>query len=369
MLLPSPWRAAFGAAKPYKIGSMQPLTGVAAAGGKTALVGIQMAADRINKMGGINGRPVDLIVADDQSKPDIGRRAVEKLVGRGQHRRACRRLPVEYLPRLHAGLGGPPAGQHDRRLPRHDADHQLNATATLSAPSTMRRPRRSRLRPIWSRSSARNGTSSMPTMPGASRPATPTPPRSRNRAARSSAAPASRSAPPTRRRSCPRSTAISTGCSASPSATDGVTLANQLYDLGLTKKYKWAGDGAIAESTNLPALGNKIEGFVGINRYLPVFDPPLDTPANHKFFDDAVARLKKIDPSGPLPDRYIAVELRGHERLEAGHREIGFPGPRRHAQADRGARRSRDEGGRRFPQGDKTLRKEDHQAFLREFCS
>ena len=80
MLAPAPWRAAFGDAKPYKIGSLQPLTGLAASGGKTAVVGIQMAVDRINKMGGINGRPVDLIVADDQSKPDVGRRAVEKLV-------------------------------------------------------------------------------------------------------------------------------------------------------------------------------------------------------------------------------------------------------------------------------------------------
>lgn len=34
MLMPSPWRAAFGEAKPYKIGTLQPLTGVAAAGGK-----------------------------------------------------------------------------------------------------------------------------------------------------------------------------------------------------------------------------------------------------------------------------------------------------------------------------------------------
>ena len=29
---------------------------------------------------------------------------------------------------------------------------------------------------------------------------------------------------------------------------DGVTIGNQAYDLGLTKKYKWAGDGAITES-------------------------------------------------------------------------------------------------------------------------
>src|SRR5215831_5936354 len=79
MLAPAPWRAAFGQAKPYKIGTTQPLSGTAASGGKTALVGIQMAVDRINKAGGINGRPVELIVADDEGKPDVGRRKAEKL--------------------------------------------------------------------------------------------------------------------------------------------------------------------------------------------------------------------------------------------------------------------------------------------------
>src|SRR5258708_15687202 len=38
-----------------------------------------MAVDRINKAGGINGRPVELIVADYESKPDVGRRKAEKL--------------------------------------------------------------------------------------------------------------------------------------------------------------------------------------------------------------------------------------------------------------------------------------------------
>src|SRR5215475_9839246 len=80
MLVPAPWRAAFGQAKPYKIGTLQPLSGAGAAGGKTALVGVQMAVDRINKSGGINGRPVEAVVADDESKPDVGRRKAEKLV-------------------------------------------------------------------------------------------------------------------------------------------------------------------------------------------------------------------------------------------------------------------------------------------------
>ncbi|HEY1473612.1 MAG TPA: hypothetical protein VGF53_05970, partial [Pseudolabrys sp.] len=52
MLVPAPWQAAFGQAKPYKIGTEQPLSGAGAAGGKTALVGVQMAVDRINKSGG-----------------------------------------------------------------------------------------------------------------------------------------------------------------------------------------------------------------------------------------------------------------------------------------------------------------------------
>src|SRR5262245_66165762 len=68
MLVPAPWLAAFGQAKPLKIGTLQPLSGAAAAGGKTSLVGVQMAVDRINKPGGVNGRPGDLIMSDDGSK-------------------------------------------------------------------------------------------------------------------------------------------------------------------------------------------------------------------------------------------------------------------------------------------------------------
>src|SRR5205807_9402256 len=66
MLVPEPWRAAFGAAKPYKIGSEQPLSGAGAAGGKTAVVGLQMAVDRINSSGGINGRSGEFIISVDE---------------------------------------------------------------------------------------------------------------------------------------------------------------------------------------------------------------------------------------------------------------------------------------------------------------
>jgi len=148
---------------------------------------------------------------------------------------------------------------------------------------------------------------------------------------------------------------------------DGVTIGNQAYDLGLTKKYKWAGDGAIAESTNLPALGKKIEGFVGINRYLPVLDPPLDTAAHKQFFDEAVARLKQIDPSGPLPDRYVQSNYEAMHFLKLGMEKSGFRGREDTMKLIEVLEGLEVKEGDDFPQGDKSLRKEDHQAFVREF--
>jgi branched-chain amino acid transport system substrate-binding protein len=148
---------------------------------------------------------------------------------------------------------------------------------------------------------------------------------------------------------------------------DGVTIGNQAFDLGLTKKYKWAGDGAIAESTNLPALGNKIEGFVGINRYIPVLDAPLNTPAHKTFFDEAVVRLKQIDPSGPLPDRYVQSNYEAMNALRIGMEKSGFRGREDTNKLIEALEGLEMKEGDDFPQGDKSLRKDDHQAFLREF--
>jgi ABC-type branched-subunit amino acid transport system substrate-binding protein len=148
---------------------------------------------------------------------------------------------------------------------------------------------------------------------------------------------------------------------------DGVTIGNQAFDLGLTKKYKWAGDGAIAESTNLAALGNKIEGFVGINRYLPILEGPLNTPALKKFYDEAKVRLKKIDPSGPDPDRYVQSNYEAMNALKVGMEKSKFQTRKDTMKLIEALEGLEMKEGDDFPQGDKTLRKADHQAFLREF--
>ncbi len=49
MLVPAPWRAAFGQAKPFKIGTSQPLSGGAAVGGKTAIASTSRAASRVGR--------------------------------------------------------------------------------------------------------------------------------------------------------------------------------------------------------------------------------------------------------------------------------------------------------------------------------
>ena len=80
MLVPAPWRAAFGQAKPTRLARCSRCRAPPPRAARPRSSGMQMAVDRINNSGGINGRPVELIVADDELKPDVGRRKAEKLV-------------------------------------------------------------------------------------------------------------------------------------------------------------------------------------------------------------------------------------------------------------------------------------------------
>src|SRR3990170_901450 len=366
LLVPPPWREAFGQAKPYKIGTLQPLSGAAAAGGKTALVGTQMAVDRINKAGGIKGRPIELIVADYESKPDVGRRKAEKLAVEDKidaHQGgflsnvclAC--MPVfeehKIVNMIGVCLDTTITTSKCSRYTFRSFDY-APAQAVAFSPWLVKN-----IGPRWHIAYADYAWG-----------------QSTRDAYVEQIAKAGGSVVETT--GIPLGTADMTPFLSKISGAfdglfgiffgkDGVTIGNQAFDLGLTKKYKWAGDGAIAEATNLPALGNKIEGFIGINRYVPVLDPPLNTAAHKKFLDEAVARLKQIDPSGPLPDRYVQANFEAMNALKLGIQKSGFQGradtPKLIAALEGLEMKEGDD----FPQGDKTLRKDDHQAFLREF--
>jgi len=366
VLVPAPWREAFGQTKPYKVGIMQPLTGVAAAGGKTALVGSLMAIDRVNKTGGVNGRPLEAVVADYESKPDVGRRKVEKLlvedqvdVAEGGYLSnvclACMPVFEEHRTVFMVGvcldttITTTKCSRYVFR-PFDYAPAQAVAFAPYLISKLGKKWHIAYLDYAWGQSTRDAYAAEIKKLGGEVVGTT----------------------------GIPLGTADMTSFLSKISGNfDGffgiffganaVVLATQAYDLGLTKKYRFAGDGAVAESTHLPTLGQKVEGFTGINRYIPVLDPPLDTPYHKRFYEDARARLKQIDPSGPDPDRYVQSNFEAMNFLKLGIQRSGFRGREDTLKLIEALEGMEVKEGDDFPQGAKTLRKEDHQAFIREF--
>ena len=366
VLVPAPWREAFGQAKPYKVGVLQPLSGAGAAGGKTALVGTEMAVERINKSGGVNGRPIELVVADYESKPDVGRRKAEKLVledkvdiAEGGYLSnvclACMPVFEEHRTVWMIGvcLDTTITTTKCSRFVFRPFDY-APAQAVAISPYLVKKMGKkwhiAFLDYAWGQSTRDAYIDEIKKNGGEVVGTTGVPLGTADMA--------------------PFVSKISgnfDGLFGILFGANAVNFTSAIYDLGLTKKYKYAGDGAIAESTHLPALGQKVEGFVGINRYVPVMDPPLNTPHHKKFFDQAVVALKKIDPSGPLPDRYVQSNFEAMNFLKLGIQKSGFRGREDTMKLIEALEGMEVKEGDDFPQGDKTLRKEDHQAFLREF--
>jgi branched-chain amino acid transport system substrate-binding protein len=365
MLVPAPWREAFGQAKPYKIGVLQPLTGAAAAGGKTALVGTQLATDRINKAGGINGRPIELVIADYESKPDVGRRKAEKLVvedkvdiGEGGYLSnvclACMPVFEEHKTIFMIGvcLDTTITTTNCNRYTFRPFDY-APSQAIAFGPTLAKMAKKWHvvyLDYAWGQSTRdayvaeikKNGANVVGT--------TGIPLGTADMTAFIS-----------------KITGDFDGLFAIMFGANAVTFTTQAYDLGLLKKAKYAGDGAVAESTHLAALGQKVEGFTGVNRYIPVMTKPLDTPHHKKFFEEAKVLLKKMDPTGPDPDRYVQSNFEAMNFLKLGIQKSGFQGRQDTMKLIQALEGMEVKEGDDFPQGDKLLRKEDHQAFIRQF--
>jgi branched-chain amino acid transport system substrate-binding protein len=64
-----------------KIGFHAPLTGFAAADGKSAKQGAELAVAQANAAGGINGKKIELVVYDDEGKPENTIPLANKLIG------------------------------------------------------------------------------------------------------------------------------------------------------------------------------------------------------------------------------------------------------------------------------------------------
>ncbi|MEW6261908.1 MAG: ABC transporter substrate-binding protein [Thermodesulfobacteriota bacterium] len=73
--------AAVYAAEPIALGFHAPMIGPAASDGLSAKIGAELAVEQVNGAGGINGRPLKLIVYDDENQPTQAIPIANKLIG------------------------------------------------------------------------------------------------------------------------------------------------------------------------------------------------------------------------------------------------------------------------------------------------
>src|SRR5438477_11551227 len=85
------------------------------------------------------------------------------------------------------------------------------------------------------------------------------------------------------------------------------------------------------------------------------------------FYDDDVLRLKANDPSAAKPHLYVQSNFEAVNFLKLGAQKSGFRGREDTMKIIEALEGMEVKESDDFPQGDKTLRREDHQAFLREF--
>jgi branched-chain amino acid transport system substrate-binding protein len=69
---------------PYKIGAVLPLTGYTSWLGVLSDEGTKLKVEMINKAGGVNGHPLELITYDNQSKPEEANRVAQRLITRDE---------------------------------------------------------------------------------------------------------------------------------------------------------------------------------------------------------------------------------------------------------------------------------------------
>lgn len=72
------------AAEPIKIGVSGPFTGGSSSMGVAMRDGAKLAAEEINKAGGVLGRPLELVARDDEAKNEVGVQVAQELINKEQ---------------------------------------------------------------------------------------------------------------------------------------------------------------------------------------------------------------------------------------------------------------------------------------------
>jgi branched-chain amino acid transport system substrate-binding protein len=354
LLVPAPWRPAFGQARSYKVGTLQTLSGPGATIGRRALAGLQLAVERINRESGFKGRPVELVVADDRGNPGVAVEQARRLLVRdridvhvGADRpdifAAC--LPVWEEARV-VNLAGlyrdvdarPLCAKHSFKTSESTAARAAGLASFL----VRRVGRRWRL-VVQDYSRAIEGiyTEEIRKHGGV----TSTVRLADLRSLRSEGSGAERG-----------------GVLALLGVADGVKFLTEARELDLPRMFQLAASSGVVDmAAAVPRLS---DGVLGIESYLPVTQQLLDSPYHRRFLTDAARRLGELESRATRPDRFVVGSFEAMGFLRAGIFYSGF----QHAQDSRRLVQTLEglevKAGDDFPQGDKVLRREDHQGFM-----
>ena len=123
--------------EPIKIGVVLPLTGPATAIGQENLKGIQLAFDQAGNS--VAGRPIQLVVADDQNSPNVGLTEVRRLVENEDERRTNRGLESRCSYLHFVGPDGKPLDIKDTRVVRLGREDGASSSVSSGDPCAVDR--------------------------------------------------------------------------------------------------------------------------------------------------------------------------------------------------------------------------------------
>jgi branched-chain amino acid transport system substrate-binding protein len=358
-----PWdKRVFGKEKPIKIGHPDPLTGPYASLGSCGVWGATVAVDRINKAGGINGRPVELIAEDTQGQVPMALRKIRKLLTKNK---------VDVLQGLTSSavcLGSMPTAKEFKTLfmtgicmatditrekadrytfrPYNNATIQAVAFGPWLVKNVGKKWQFAYADYAWGQSEFKEFAISIKAAGGEILGGIPIPHPTEDML-------------PYLSKVNPKAD----GLHLSFAGHGAVIAVTQAGELGLNKKMGIAGPGAIIAASDLPAMGDASNGVMSINRYPPVIEGPLDTPFNRAFHEEYLKVSK-----GNVANRYSVSNFEGINFIKLAMEQVNYQDKEKDTckviEALEGMKVKE---GPDFPQGDKFMRADDHQVFCRQF--
>lgn len=142
---------------------------------------------------------------------------------------------------------------------------------------------------------------------------------------------------------------------------EAILAVKQAHELGLTKKFKVAGPGALVSESELSAQGESANNIYFADRYVGELEKDFNTPFNKKFQEDFL-KVSKGEPA----NRYSLCDFEGVNFLKLAMKKVNYTDKKKDTPklivALEGMKVTESDD---FPQGTKFIRAEDHQVFCR----